>query len=180
MIRFIVENWDEKKIAPRWTSFVDTSIPPEMRGDTIWSWFPGTVDIQAICLALPRGKRNFMVGFICPRPIATRRTCHDGSVSPGKGISLPWSLHGFLILCSSVLEKKNALFNVHRFFDDSRVRRFGENAPRNWQLACNCYSANMWTRIVVECTQLIADRERFLVWIFLYSFKKRSWKYIRK
>lgn len=54
-----------------------------------------------------------MVGFIRPRPIAARRTSRDGSVSPGKGVSLrtlksPWFPDSVFFRAR---KKKNALFN---------------------------------------------------------------------
>jgi len=137
------------------------------------SWFPGTVDIQAICLALPRGKRNFMVGFIRPRPIATRRASRDSSVIPVKGVSLcaPWNLHDFLIPCSSLLEKKKTYFLTYLDFSTktSSLPAWGKSGAQNWQLTCNSHS----TRFPAEFTVLSADQEKSLI-IFAFLSLKMS------
>lgn len=90
-----------------------------------WSWFPGTVDIQVICLALPRGKRNFMVGFMHPRPIATRQSSRDGPASPTRAfLTNPGvSTRGFLFPRSFELQKIRQKIDVSRTSIYHRIPR---------------------------------------------------------
>lgn len=102
--------------------FTRTPVPSGMWSDAYWSWFPGTVDIQAICLALPRGKRNFTVGFIRPRPIVARRLFPRWFDEPSKGVppSSGTSMSSWCHVLPNSRKKTHFLTHID-FFDDHRI-----------------------------------------------------------